>query len=116
MAIGVRAVLLAESRAAGAPCSRALPSYGIGLEARFGAEQRSQQPIGMGALQVALHALRAEHARVERELLPGLEADDLVVAHLQLDAALHAAEPAVRLDQLVGSDARAALSQPPGGA
>ena len=55
----------------------------------------------MAALQVALHALWAEHPAVERELLPGLEADHLVVAHLELDAALLAAEAAVRLDQPV---------------
>ena len=59
----------------------------------------------MAALQVALHALRAELALVERELVPGLEADDLVVLHLQLDAALLAAEAAVRLDHAVDLEA-----------
>ena len=42
---------------------------------------------------------------VERKLLPRLEADDLVVLHLELDAALLAAEAAVRLHQPVGLDA-----------
>ena len=47
--------------------------------ARRVAPSAVEQPIGMAALQVALDALRAEHAAVERELLPRLEADDLVV-------------------------------------
>ena len=69
------------------------------------APQRGEQPVGVRALQVALHALRAEHAAVEREVLPRLEADDLVVLDLELDAALLAAEAAVRLDEPVGLDA-----------
>ena len=69
------------------------------------APQCRRQPVGMRALQVALHALRAEHAAVEREVLPRLEADHLVVAHLELDAALLAAEAAVRLHQPIGLDA-----------
>ena len=59
----------------------------------------------MRALQVALHAFGAEHAAVERKLLPRLEADDLVVFDLELDAALLAAEAAVRLDEAIGLDA-----------
>src|SRR6476660_1680258 len=55
----------------------------------------------MAVLHVALDALGAEHPLVEGEVFPGLEADHLVVAHLELDAALLAAEAAVRLDQLV---------------
>src|SRR5262249_52966590 len=43
-----------------------------------------------------------EHAFVERKLLPGLEPDDTVLAHLQLDAALLSAKTTVRLDQTVG--------------
>ena len=57
----------------------------------------------MRALQVALHALRAEHAAVERKVLPRLEADDLVVPNLELDPALLAAEAAVGLDEPSGS-------------
>ena len=75
--------------------------------------ERVQQPVGMAALQVALHALGAELALVERELVPGLEPDDLVVLHLQLDAALLAAEAAVGLDHPVDLEP---ASQPPGGA
>ena len=56
----------------------------------------------MLVLHVALHALGAELALVEGELLPRLEADDLVVLHLELDAALLAAEAAVRLHEPVG--------------
>src|SRR5262245_30059178 len=61
-----------------------------------------EQPVGMRALQVAPHALGTEHALVERELLPRLEAHHLVPPHLELDAALLAAEAAVRLHQPVG--------------
>ena len=39
------------------------------------ARSARQQAVGMRALQVALHALRAEHPAVEREVLPRLEAD-----------------------------------------
>ena len=70
------------------------------------AHHRVQQPVGVAALQVALHALRAELALVEREVVPGLEADDLVVVDLQLDAALLTAEAAVGLDHLVDLEAR----------
>ncbi len=53
----------------------------------------------MRTLHIALHAFRAQHAAIERELLPRLESDHLVVPHLQLNPALLAAEPAVRLHQ-----------------
>src|SRR5258706_2134675 len=56
----------------------------------------------MARLQIALHALGAEHAAVDRELLAGLEADDLVVLDLELDPALEAAEAAVGLHLTVG--------------
>ncbi len=78
-------------------------------EAALLADERVQQAVGVGALQVAPDALGAQHAAVEGELLPGLEADDLVVAHLELDAALLAAEAAVRLHQPVGRPARLGL-------
>src|SRR5439155_588473 len=61
----------------------------------------AEQTVGVRALQVALDALGAEHAAVEGEVLPRLEADDLIALHLQLDAALLAAEAAVRLHQPV---------------
>jgi hypothetical protein len=60
----------------------------------------------VAALQVALDALRAELALVEREVVPGLEADHLVVVDLQLDAALLTAEAAVRVDDAIDLDAR----------
>ena len=56
----------------------------------------------MRALQVAFQALRAQHAAVERKILQRLEADDLVVFHLELNAALLPAEATVRLDDLLG--------------
>ena len=72
---------------------------------RFIAAERGQQAIGVRPLQVALDALRAQHAAIERKLLPRLEADDLVVAHLQLNPALLSAEAAVGLDQALRFDA-----------
>src|SRR5262245_54689487 len=56
----------------------------------------------MVALHVALDALRTELSLVEREVLPRLEADHLLVLHLELDAALLAAEATVGLDDAVG--------------
>src|SRR5262249_8994241 len=60
------------------------------------------QAVRVRALEVPLHALGAEHAAVEREVLPRLEADHLVAGDLELDAALLAAEAAMCLDELVG--------------
>ncbi len=60
-----------------------------------------QQAIGMRALQVALDALGTEHPAIERELVPRLETDDPIVLDLELDAALLAAEAAMRLDQAI---------------
>ena len=57
----------------------------------------AEQAVGMGPLQIALDALGTEHAAVEGELLPRLEADDLIVLDLELNAALLAAEAAMRL-------------------
>ncbi len=65
---------------------------------------RVHDPVGMAALQVALDALRAELALVEREVVPGFEADHFVVVHLQLDAALLTAEAAVRVDDTIHLD------------
>jgi hypothetical protein len=62
------------------------------------------QPVGVRALQVALDALGAQLALVEREVVPGLEADDRVVGDLELDPALLAAEAAVGVDDLVDLD------------
>ena len=64
--------------------------------------QRIEQAVGMAALQVALDALGAKHPAVEGKLLPRLEAGHAVVADLELNAALLAAEAAVGLDQLLG--------------
>ena len=66
--------------------------------------QGMQQPVGVAALEVALHALGAQLALVEGELVPGLEADHGVVADLELDPALLAAEAAVGADHVVGLD------------
>src|SRR5262249_26378565 len=62
------------------------------------ADERAAQAIGVLVLHVALDALRAELAAVERELLPGLEADDLLVLDAKLDPALLPAETAMGLD------------------
>src|SRR3989442_14595508 len=55
----------------------------------------------MGTLHVSLHALGAQHAAIERKLLPGLEPDHVVVASLQLNAALLTAETAMSLDKFL---------------
>jgi hypothetical protein len=60
----------------------------------------------VAALQVALDAFRAELALVEREVVPGFEADHFVVVHLQLDAALLTTETAVRVDDTIDLDTR----------
>ena len=64
-----------------------------------------QQPVGMAALEVALHALGAQLALVEGELVPGLEANHGVATHFELDAALLPAEAAMGGDHPVGLDA-----------
>ena len=74
-----------------------------------GAHQRIEQPVRMVRLQITLHALGAKHPAVEREVLPRLEADHAVLANLELNAALLAAEAAVRLHQLLGAVARLVL-------
>ncbi len=67
----------------------------------------------MVALQVALDALGAKHAAVERKLLPRLEPGHAVVADLELNAALLAAEAAMGLHQLLALFARFSLASPP---
>src|SRR5581483_212399 len=57
-----------------------------------------QQTVGMRALQVALDPLGAEHAAIERELLPRLETDYAIAVYFQLDAALLTAETTMRFD------------------
>src|SRR5215218_142993 len=66
------------------------------------AQERVQEAVGMGALEIAPDAFRTEHALVEWKLFPRLEAHELVAAHLELDAALLTAEAAMRLYQSVG--------------
>src|SRR5215471_9772073 len=65
----------------------------------------------MLVLHVPLDALRAKLALIEREVLPGLEPDDLLVLDLELDPALLTTEAAVRLDQAIGL----ANGRPPAG-
>ena len=62
---------------------RVVPRPAGTRRARRVALQRVEQPVGVAVLQVALDALGAELALVERELVPRLEADDLVVLDLQ---------------------------------
>ena len=71
-------------------------------EAAAGAHERVEQAVGVVVLEIALDALRAELSLVERELLPGLDADHPLVLHEQRDAALLTAEAAVRVDLPVG--------------
>ena len=63
----------------------------------------------MAALQVTLDALGAEHAAIERKVLPGFESDHAIVADFELNAALLAAEATVRLHQLLARFVRFAL-------
>src|SRR5687768_17801686 len=98
---GLRAVRLLDAIDL---CRRSADRVGIrhGTEAlrrRRIAPERSREAIGMRSLQVAFHALRAEHAAVERKLLPRFEPNHLIVANLQLNAALLAAEATVRLHE-----------------
>jgi hypothetical protein len=53
----------------------------------------------MPALHVALHTLRTKHSVVEGKFLPRLEPDHVVAANLELNAALLAAEAAMRFHQ-----------------
>ena len=59
----------------------------------------------MRSLQVAFHAFGAEHAAIERKLLPRLKADDFVVLDFELNAALLAAKATVRFDEAIRRDA-----------
>ena len=75
---------------------------GDGMTPRaIGSLERMQQPVGMIVLEVALDTFWTKPAFVVRELFPRFETDDLVVFDQQLDAALHPAETAMRLDDLV---------------
>src|SRR5690348_9670335 len=55
----------------------------------------------MVVLQIPLHAFRAKHAPIEREVLPRLESDHAIITYLQLNAALLPAKAAVRFHQPV---------------
>src|SRR5262245_56735604 len=55
----------------------------------------------MCALHVTRYALRAQHASIEREFLPGFEADDLVIANLQLNSTRLTAKTTMRLYKFV---------------
>ena len=104
------AVCLLEARDfAGCTRDRVLVAQGPkAARARRVALQCREQSIRMRALQVALDALGTEHAAIERELVPRLEADDVVTTDLELYAALLTAKAAVGLDQLFRLVARGA--------
>ena len=67
-----------------------------------GGPNRGRQTIRMRALEVPLHTFRAQHSAIEWKFLPRLEADDFVVAHLELYAALLPAEAAMSLHEAFG--------------
>jgi hypothetical protein len=71
-------------------------------KSRVGPQQWIEEAIWVAALQISLHALRAQHALVERELLPRFEPNHLVVPDFELNATLLPTEAAVRLHQPVG--------------
>ena len=104
---GVAAVLLLDGAYPRRHQVQRLVPRGL-AEAVVGADERVGQPVGMVRLHVALHPLGAEAPLVEGEVLPRLETDHLPVLHGQLDAALHPAEAAVGLHQLV----RVGLGEP----
>src|SRR5215469_16189118 len=60
-----------------------------------------QQTIRMCTLQVTFHALWAKFSSVEREFIPRLVADHLIVLHEQLDPALLPAKAAVGFYYLI---------------
>ena len=97
----IRAVLFLQLAQ---PARREIESFVPSRRAKafVGAHQRIEQPVRMVTLQVALDALGAQHSAVERKLLPGLETDDVVVAHFELNSALLAAEAAMGLHQFFG--------------
>ena len=57
----------------------------------------------MIVLQVALYPFGTELSLIHRKIIPGLEADHVIVPDFELNAALHATKAAVRLDQMLGS-------------
>jgi len=59
------------------------------------------EAIGVLVLHIPLYAFWTEFAEVEGKVRPRLPADDLVVTHSQLNAALLAAKAAVGLHHLV---------------
>jgi hypothetical protein len=65
----------------------------------------------MVVLQIAFHPFGTELTLIDRELLPGLEADYLLVTDLELDAALYAAKAAVGFDQTLRSPRRPPASR-----
>ena len=86
---------------------RMVPGHGPEpVGSRRVALERIEEPVGVGVLQVALDALGAQLPLVEGELVPGLEADDLVVLHLEDDPALLPAEAAVCPHLAIGVDPR----------
>src|SRR5438552_11666159 len=78
-------------------------------EAGIIAHQWRQQTIRMRALHVTFDAFRAKHPAIERKFFPRLESNDLVIADLELNPALLAAEATMRLHQLFCGILRFAL-------
>jgi hypothetical protein len=87
--------LLNLAQFAGSALQRIIPSRL--LETLAGTEQRIQQPVRMVSLEIPPYALGAQHAAVKWKLFPGLKADNLIAANLQLDAALLPTETAMSL-------------------
>ena len=101
---GVRAVrrldavdLRGHARNGGVVRQRREPARGLGIALKSGREA-----VRMSALEISLHPLRAKHPFVERKVVARLEADHQVVFDFEIDAALLAAEAAMRRNDLVG--------------
>ena len=111
---GILAVLLLElAQTSRGEIERLVPLRRA--ESLVGSHQRIEQAVRVVALQIALDALGAKHAPIEWKVLPWLKPGHAVVANLELNAALLAAETAMSLDQLLSRACRILLAQPPGG-
>jgi hypothetical protein len=81
-------------------CECLFPADGFEAFA-FDALKGAEETVGVVVLKVTLDTLGAEFASVEWELLPRLEANDLIVSDLELDAALLTAKAAMSFDKFL---------------
>ena len=58
----------------------------------------------MGALEISFDALRAEHAAIERKILPRLKTDDFIILDFELNTALLPTKTTMRLYEPIRID------------